>query len=954
MSSKPVTAHKGSSTHSSTLFSRCTPRLRKARSNQRSTNNCYGLSFTVKALTWVSDSHGLFDYESRNLHLKNFSCRGLYGSYEVVRIGVDVKLLNSEDAHALKASDSRCKTLVKLYCKDGGYSLVGDIDDPSATESTLRNSIFSNNSRQLQEDENDAPCVQRDGTSLEARSGRDISVVSVAAPNTAVRSLITDNRHQIIPMVNTNGLTQHNNHNTANEINNSHRSHALLESAPPGEPQQRINNSSMVADHNRRQSSLHDLWLVVRQRGVSLHRGDVLRVGRHQLSIKELVYDTPVSSHISTYLGNEDCDTVAPSQDQEQSAVLSDNDIPTAVLNGNATHQHHQPEEDVQPAASSSRLSPGAAVNFRARSSSLTQRSRRDSIRGGCSDNSASGNDSDSRRVIVPTTAPGSSGAACTSVQSPWDEDQPQDTSGGHRNGHQRYNGNRDDEPTRVRRPLLSDVPNGNDDSDNGNCTGDKKNGWRTGSSENKVHEKYADAVVGTCTDHILVHSNGEDLPTPVRNNNTVDSEHYSGLPVSSKQDNTHRTRKTTGTGGVPRVTVHRSSSELPPCRRRRRASDASSSSQDSNSSSSSEHRDGRPFAFPNSDVEVGTHSPLEDSIVATGRRTSHNAGDDDFRSADEGDFVIGSRNVSRMSTGSSHVVTNNRSNEEGSRSFTAKDGLNYSLSSLPTCRICLCEEDMPNVNPLIAPCECRGSMKYVHLQCLRTWMQGRLGVDSEGTSISFFWRVLDCELCQENYPSMVDVSPVTVGFGSALTSKYIELFQLPRPKPPYIILEPQDSDGNGLHFVSFSSVKIARLGRGHNADVRIGDISVSRQHAWLKYVPHRNPGSSGQNVGTNTGFYLEDLQSKFGTLVQLRTPYRVTPGRNIPLQIGRTVLVFCIKRNWRLLGHSWFQSGRIRPDIVCQLISSDVTASEAVTQDGVLHNFNGDGSGDCVRNLTQ
>jgi len=45
------------------------------------------------------------------------------------------------------------------------------------------------------------------------------------------------------------------------------------------------------------------------------------------------------------------------------------------------------------------------------------------------------------------------------------------------------------------------------------------------------------------------------------------------------------------------------------------------------------------------------------------------------------------------------------------------------------------------------------------------------------------------------------------------------------------------------------------RIGRGIDNDLRIPDISVSRIHAFLK-----------QDIDGN--FYIEDNQSKFGTLV--------------------------------------------------------------------------------------
>ena len=41
--------------------------------------------------------------------------------------------------------------------------------------------------------------------------------------------------------------------------------------------------------------------------------------------------------------------------------------------------------------------------------------------------------------------------------------------------------------------------------------------------------------------------------------------------------------------------------------------------------------------------------------------------------------------------------------------------------SELPVCRICLGEEE-ETVNPLISPCKCAGSMRFIHHQCLKTW----------------------------------------------------------------------------------------------------------------------------------------------------------------------------------------------------------------------------------------
>ena len=41
--------------------------------------------------------------------------------------------------------------------------------------------------------------------------------------------------------------------------------------------------------------------------------------------------------------------------------------------------------------------------------------------------------------------------------------------------------------------------------------------------------------------------------------------------------------------------------------------------------------------------------------------------------------------------------------------------------SESPACRICLAEEEETS-NPLISPCKCAGSMRFIHHLCLKTW----------------------------------------------------------------------------------------------------------------------------------------------------------------------------------------------------------------------------------------
>ena len=62
-------------------------------------------------------------------------------------------------------------------------------------------------------------------------------------------------------------------------------------------------------------------------------------------------------------------------------------------------------------------------------------------------------------------------------------------------------------------------------------------------------------------------------------------------------------------------------------------------------------------------------------------------------------------------------------------------------------CRICQCEVcEIEEDSPLIAPCLCDGSMKFVHQECLQKWIKSS---DKEC-----------CELCKYEYKMTSKVKP--------------------------------------------------------------------------------------------------------------------------------------------------------------------------------------------------
>jgi hypothetical protein len=78
----------------------------------------------------------------------------------------------------------------------------------------------------------------------------------------------------------------------------------------------------------------------------------------------------------------------------------------------------------------------------------------------------------------------------------------------------------------------------------------------------------------------------------------------------------------------------------------------------------------------------------------------------------------------------------------------------NSQKSGIKVCKICLFDnEDKENV--MISPCECSGSMKYVHANCLRIWMSNKVSVKSNDTCTSINWKKYECEICKSAFPNI-------------------------------------------------------------------------------------------------------------------------------------------------------------------------------------------------------
>ena len=108
-------------------------------------------------------------------------------------------------------------------------------------------------------------------------------------------------------------------------------------------------------------------------------------------------------------------------------------------------------------------------------------------------------------------------------------------------------------------------------------------------------------------------------------------------------------------------------------------------------------------------------------------------------------------------------AALNRKKEKESLEIISAKDNINNlngnNKENLPSasnlnlaCRICL-EKNESEDNPLLTPCKCAGTMKFIHLQCLQKWLRGRTVIKQNNVSTTIIYKSLSCELCKSIFP---------------------------------------------------------------------------------------------------------------------------------------------------------------------------------------------------------
>lgn len=245
------------------------------------------------------------------------------------------------------------------------------------------------------------------------------------------------------------------------------------------------------------------------------------------------------------------------------------------------------------------------------------------------------------------------------------------------------------------------------------------------------------------------------------------------------------------------------------------------------------------------------------------------------------------------------HIIVKDK---ESSEKNSNHNNYNNKNKKVKICRICYLEEYDKYNNPLIKPCKCSGSMKYIHYECLLHWIKTKISVESSSYSSNELLSVytlspLECELCKTKLPNYLRHKKEIYSLLN-LDKKFNEEINLNKKgekiskkrrenKDSYIIFDsiaPQRIESRFRFFVKFNENNILKIGRGLDMQLVLNDISVSRNHCQLK-------------IEDDGSIVLEDNNSKFGSLVLIQKEIEILKGNCLNIQVGTNYFTFTLKK---------------------------------------------------------
>lgn len=227
-------------------------------------------------------------------------------------------------------------------------------------------------------------------------------------------------------------------------------------------------------------------------------------------------------------------------------------------------------------------------------------------------------------------------------------------------------------------------------------------------------------------------------------------------------------------------------------------------------------------------------------------------------------------------------------------------NSINKTINEKKFCRLCYQEEEDNIMDPLISPCKCNGSMKYIHYLCLKKLLQKKMEIKKSKIYDLYFIKNYCCEICLNYYPKYIKYNSNIYYLIDIDYSKHQNYVVL-SIKSYYDATKNDHTLNKYISYLGYIIFRIdndkeIKIGRSkENNNISLDDISISRLHCVIRRE--------------NNKLKIRDNGSKFGTMIYIKNIKIIPVNKKINLLSGKHQFIFELKYQQNLFGffNNWF-----------------------------------------------
>lgn len=207
-----------------------------------------------------------------------------------------------------------------------------------------------------------------------------------------------------------------------------------------------------------------------------------------------------------------------------------------------------------------------------------------------------------------------------------------------------------------------------------------------------------------------------------------------------------------------------------------------------------------------------------------------------------------------------------------------------------PLCYMCY-ETTETKENPMVAPCDCRGDTRYLHVACLQKWYQSSVSSLHAQVIRTVGNGAPACKICGSAYKTT---------FRDA-SGKRLSLLETDDSIPYMSLLVVTKHDTNPSLFNTKFRLNFGRSSVGlRNEPNALSSLTIGRSSSCNMILDYRTVSTVHAKIEFENGqFLLTDNSSSNGTMIYVREPIALPYSRQFRFRMGRCTLNIQAKRSW-------------------------------------------------------